>query len=229
MKIHKFTLDVLKNFSLINQGILIEPNSSVIKTISPSKNILAKANIDDEFPEEICIYDLPQFLSTLNLFEEPELEFNNENYMIIKESSGFKHSCKFFFASKNMIVYPENDIQMPHSEIKFEFSDEMLKKLEKASSTLGVPDLVVTHENGEIVVQVKDKTNGTSNDFTFPVGDYDGNEDDDFQFHFKVENLKLMKGSYNVEISSKRISRFYNDDLGLEYFIALEATSYANW
>ena len=46
--------------------------------------------------------------------------------------------------------------------------------------------------------------------------------------NFKIENLKILDGNYEVFVSSKGISNFKNKDVDLEYFIALEPDSKYN-
>lgn len=233
MQLSPATLDALKNFATINQGIVVEEGSQRLKTMSPSKTIFAKAQIDDEFPQEFAIYDLSEFLSTLSLFDVPDLKFDDERFVTIEEASENKQmvpSCHYHFASKNLVVYPEKDIEsVPSKEVEFTFKQNDLARLQKAASTLGVPDMIVTRENDQLVVKVTDKGNDSSNDYKVPVGDYTGNEEDEFEFHFRMDNLKMMKGDYDVAISAKNIAHLTNNDLGVEYFIALEGTSYSNF
>ena len=47
-------------------------------------------------------------------------------------------------------------------------------------------------------------------------------------FYFKVENLKMISGDYDVSVSSKSISHFKNKKLPIEYWIALEPDSTIN-
>ena len=56
MKLSEKTLNLLKNFSTINQSILFKQGSS-LRTISVMKNILAEAVIDEEIPQDFGIYD----------------------------------------------------------------------------------------------------------------------------------------------------------------------------
>ena len=68
---------------------------------------------------------------------------------------------------------------------------------------------------------VRDKKNDTSNDFSIVVGETDKK----FTFNFKVENIKILPGTYQVAISEKLLSRFVNENYNLTYYIALEPDS----
>ena len=82
MKLSNKTLEVLKNFSNINQNILIE-EGNVLRTISTMKNILGRATIEESFPKEFGIYDLNEFLGVLSLTKDSEIELDNESYLTI--------------------------------------------------------------------------------------------------------------------------------------------------
>ena len=77
MKLSNDTVTVLKNFSAINQNLVINPGKN-ISTMSAMKNIVAKATVTEDFPQEFAIYDLNEFLASLSLFENPELTFKDD-------------------------------------------------------------------------------------------------------------------------------------------------------
>ena len=218
MKLSDSTLTLLKNFSNINQSILFKQGKS-LRTISVMKNILAEAIIDEELPKDFGIYDLNQFLNGLSLHNNPELDFQNDNYVIIKEG---RSRSKYFFADPNVIVCPpEKSIELPTEDVSFELSTDQLDKLLKAASVYQLPDLSAIGENGVVKLVVRDKKNDTSNDYAVVVGETEGN----FVFNFKVENIKLIPGSYDVVVSQKLLSKFTCREHDLTYYIALEPDS----
>ena len=81
MKLSEKTINLLENFSSINQSILVKKGSK-LRTISVMKNILAEADVDENFERDFGIYDLPQFLNGVNLMKDPDLDLKNETYMI---------------------------------------------------------------------------------------------------------------------------------------------------
>ena len=218
MKLSDSTLTLLKNFSNINQSILFKQGKS-LRTISVMKNILAEATINEELPKDFGIYDLNQFLNGLSLHNNPDLDFENDNFVVIKEG---RSRSKYFFADPNVIVKPpEKSIELPTEDVSFELKTEQVDKLLKAAGIYQIPDLAVIGENGVVKLVVRDKKNDTSNDYAVVVGETEGN----FVFNFKVENIKLIPGSYDVVVSQKLLSKFTCREHDLTYYIALEPDS----
>ena len=218
MKLSDNTLTLLKNFSNINQSILFKQGNS-LRTISVMKNILAEATINEELPKDFGIYDLNQFLNGLSLHNNPDLDFTNDNYVVIREG---RSRSKYFFADPNVIVCPpEKSIELPSEDVSFELKTEQLDKLLKAAGIYQLPDLSAIGEDGVVKLVVRDKKNETSNDYAVVVGETEGK----FVFNFKVENIKLIPGSYDVVVSSKLISKFTCREHDLSYYIALEPDS----
>lgn len=218
MKLSDKTLTLLKNFSSINQSMLFKKGNS-LRTISVMKNILAEAKIEEDIPKDFGIYDLNQFLNGLSLHQNPELDFQNDGYAVIREG---KMRSKYFFAEPSVIVSPpDKDINLPSEDVCFELNTQQLDKLLKAASIYQLPDLSAIGENGVVKLVVRDKKNDTSNDFSIVVGETDSN----FVFNFKVENIKIIPGTYDVVVSSKLLSRFESKNYDLTYYIALEPDS----
>jgi hypothetical protein len=218
MKLSDKTISVLKNFSSINQSILFKEGNK-LRTISVMKNILAEATITEEFAKDFGVYDLNQFLNGLSLHQRPELDFGNDGYVVIREG---KMRSKYFFADPNVIVTPpDKEITLPSEDVCFEVSTEQLDKLLKAAAVYQLPDLSAVSENGVVKLVVRDKKNDTSNDFAIVVGETDS----EFSFNFKVENIKVLPGTYDVVVSQKLLSRFTSKNHDLTYYIALEPDS----
>ena len=218
MKLSDKTISLLKNFSSINQSILVKEGNK-LRTISVMKNILAEATVTEEFSKDFGVYDLNQFLNGLSLHQSPELDFKNDGYVVIREG---KMRSKYFFADPNVIVTPpEKDITLPSEDVCFEISTEQLDKLLKAAAVYQLPDISAVGEGGVIKLVVRDKKNDTSNDFAIVVGE----TTDEFSFNFKVENIKVLPGTYEVVVSKKLLSRFESKNHDLTYYIALEPDS----
>ena len=219
MKLSEKTISLLENFSSINQSILVKKGSK-LRTISVMKNILAEADVDENFERDFGIYDLPQFLNGVNLMKDPDLDLKNETYMIIREGKSTK--VKFAFADPEVIVTPpEKGITLPSSDVKFQLDSIQLGKLLKASSIYQLPDLSAVGNGEEVTLVVSDRKNDNSNEYTLVVG----KTEQVFEFNFKIENIKLIPGSYDVQISKKNLAKFTNSNYNLDYFIALEPDS----
>ena len=218
MKLSDKTLSVLKNFSSINQSILFKKGKK-LRTMSVMKNILAEATINEEFVRDFGVYDLNQFLNGMSLHQSPELDFANDGYVVIREG---KMRSKYFFADPQVIVTPpDKEITLPSEDVCFEVSTDQLEKLLKAAAVYQLPDFSAVGENGVVKLVVRDKKNDTSNDFAIVVGETSA----EFSFNFKVENIKVLPGTYEVVVSQKLLSRFTSTSHDLTYYIALEPDS----
>ena len=218
MNLSDQTLTILKNFAGINNSILVKQGNN-LRTISVAKNILAEARIDEEFSRDFAIYDLNQFLNGLGLHQDPELDFTEDSYLTIREG---KRRVKYFFADPAVIISPpEKEITLPSEDVHFQLDSTSLEKLLKAAAVYQLPDFSVIGEAGVVKLVVRDKKNDTSNEFAIVVGE----TDKEFVFNFKVENIKIIPGAYDVVVSSKLLSKFTNESLDLKYFIALEPDS----
>ena len=220
MELTENCLEVLRNFSTINQNILIKPGNE-IRTISEARNVLTKAHVDVEFPSQFAIYDLNQFISVLSLVDKPNLEFS-ENFVTIKDASGLS-GVKYFFSSPDTITTSEKDITMPDAEVKFTLDEKTLSKLRSASSVLGIRTLIITSKSGSINLAISDVDNATGNVYNVDVAGTCDSEN--FMFILNIENLKLFAGDYDVSISSKLISHFKHKEKDVQYWIALEKAS----
>jgi len=218
MKLTTKTFQILKNFSSINQSIYINPGN-VIRTISPMKTIMAEAKVQEMFPREFGIYDLNQFLGVVSLFDEPDFDFDTYYLTMTSED---KAQSNYFYADKSMIIVPpEKSLELPDEPVSFVVGDKVLKSVQQAASVLQLPEIVVKGDGENITIRAMNTGNSTSNSFYYNVG----RTDKKFSMVFKVENLKILLGSYNVTISSKGITKFESTDGNLKYMIVNEASS----
>ena len=219
MNITQNTLSVLKNFSDINQNILVKPGNK-IQTISTMKNILAEAEVSEKFESEFAIYDLPEFLRAVDLFQKPALKFNGGSNVTIA-SADTKQSIKYFFADKSVIVAPTKAINMPDQYVSFTLKKSDFERLQKAITTMNLPDVAVSGDGKNIKLVATDKKNKSSNDYSAVIGETDKK----FNAYFKAENLKIIGDDYDIEISQQKISHFVNRNKPVQYWIALEPDS----
>ena len=219
MNLSTDTIAMLKNFSDINQNILIKPGNK-IQTISNMRNILAEAEIKEKFDSEFAIYDLPQFLTSLDLFKSPELKFNGGASMTISESKNSNKSVKYFFSDKSTVFTP-NKINMPDKHVTFQLKNDDLTELHKGVTTLNLPDVAVIGDGTNIKLVATDKKNKSSNEVSTVIG----KSDVKFTGYFKSENFKMIPDDYDVAISKAKISSFISRSKNVQYWIALEPDS----
>ena len=155
----------------------------------------------------------------LSLHQDPDLDFKEDSYLSIKEG---KRRVKYFYADPAVIVSPpEKDITLPTQDVCFQLDSSSLEKLIKAAQVYQLPDFCAVGEAGVIKLVVRDKKNDTSNEYAIVVGE----TEKEFTFNFKVENIKIIPGAYDVVVSSKLLSKFTNTKYNLTYYIALEPDS----
>jgi len=213
----KKTLDVLKNFSSINSSIVFRKGSTV-RTISNAENILAKYTAEEVFPVDFAIYDLSQFLSGITLFNDPQLEFANNDYVSIR---GGGRAAKYYFSDPEITLKsaPEKNVKFPGADIQFNITGDELVSLQKASAVYSLPDLTFDTTGDAIKLILRDKENDTSNTYEQSTsGDFTGS----YSLDVKIENIRLLPGDYTVKISKHLISEWTNQTTDLTYYIALE-------
>lgn len=214
MKIDVNTVNVLKNFSKINNSIVIQ-EGNVLKTISPNKTIMAKATVPTQFNKRFAVYDLNSFLSGLSLYNDPEIEVD-EKFIYFRDSN---EEGKFKLSDEGSITKaPEKEINLPSVDVSFTLKNEHLTKVEKAAGVYGLPEIVVAGDGKTVYIKAADSKSPGS-EYSIPIGETDKT----FNAVFKFENIKILPGDYEVTISSKGISKFIGAEV--EYFIAVEQHS----
>lgn len=221
MELSENTLNVLRNFSGINQNMLIKSGTN-IKTISEARNVVATADVTEEFPKDFGIYDLNEFIGVMGLVDTPSLKFD-EDYVTVSDSSG-RSKVKYFYAAEETLTAPTKDVTMPDADVKFTLDNSTLNKLKKAASTLGHSEVSIKAKDGVLSLSVVENQNATSNAFSIDI-DGEFKQDAVFNFIISISNLKILPGDYEVEISSKLITQFKNKEIPLKYWIALEKSS----
>lgn len=212
MKLSENTVTLLKNFASINPSIHIK-EGNMLRTMSPRKTIMASSKINEVFPANAGIYDLPKFLSAFSLFENPELIFD-DNMIIMKEN---EQTIQYVLADAKMFLNPpENDIDMPPCEIEVDVEYSKLQSAMKAASILSLPEIAIVGDGNNVSLKAIDSGDPTSDDFGIELEE----SNKVFRVVFLVENIKLLPNTYKVSLSSKGLANFSSDNTN--YFIAIE-------
>ncbi len=215
------TLDVLKNFSTINSNILVKPGNKLV-TISPVKNVMSEAIVEEDFETEFGIWDLGKFLGTISLFDKPEFEFHDKFVLIRDEKK--KSEVTYHYSEPRLLTTVNKEINMPESVVDCTITQEILNDILKASSVLQVNDIAIRSNGDGVEIVALDKADATTNNYSIDLGNLP-TSDVDFTFYFKSENLKMLPGEYDVKITDKVISQFKRVNDELTYWIALESDS----
>jgi hypothetical protein len=216
MKLSEQTLTVLKNFATINPSVVFKPGSE-LRTISPQKTVMSIASIPDEFPIQACVYDMSRFLSMCSLYENPEIDFQDNKVCYIRDG---KRKTKYVFADISMVIVPpEKDINIPSEDVIVNVEWDDIQSVLKASGVLNLPEVAFVGRDGICYISAVDSSNPTADNHEIEIGE----TEDTFQLVIKTENLKLLPQNYKVTLSSKGISKF--ESTGIKYFIAIESKS----
>ena len=219
MKISDNTIGILRNFSDINANILFKPGKT-LSTMSTMKNIMAQADVEEEFESEFGVYDLPEFLRAIDSFQQPVLKFNGTANLKIQDEKSTL-SARYAFADKSTLRYPSKQISMPDKTVTFSLKNSDYESVKKLYTNLSLPDIAFKGEKGKIKLVALDKKNSNSNESSVVVGETDL----EFTAYIKAENMKIIPGDYDVALSKAKIAHFINRKVKVQYWIALEADS----
>ena len=219
MKISDNTIGILRNFSDINANILFKPGKT-LSTMSTMKNIMAQADVEEEFESEFGVYDLPEFLRAIDSFQQPVLKFNGTANLKIQDEKSTL-SARYAFADKSTLRYTSKQISMPDKTVTFSLKNSDYESVKKLYTNLSLPDIAFKGENGKIKLVALDKKNSNSNESSVVVGETDL----EFTAYIKAENMKIIPGDYDVALSKAKIAHFINKKVKVQYWIALEADS----
>ena len=227
MIINNETVETLKNFAEINQSLVIE-TGDVIKTVSEQTNVLAKAKLGQSFPQDFAIYDLNKFLGVLSLFAEPQFDFSEKsikiqssvdanNFVAGDSVAEYQFANMSLFENERKIL--AKDINLPSEDAVFRLEEKYFISIMRAAAVMSLPEIAVVANEGNLKIQAIDAKTSVDS-YAVELGVSTSN----FKMIFKIENLKLMRGSYDVKISNKGLGYFKNTDRELEYWIATETT-----
>lgn len=215
MKFSNETIGVLKNFSMINPGLVFKPGS-IIRTMHPQKTVMASATVAENFQGTARVYDLSRFLATLSLFDDPDVEFLADKFII---SSG-KSKVSYTYAAEAMVVSPpEKEIKFPNPEATVDIKWKELDSVIKAAGVLKLSEIAFTSDGSTIAMSAVDSKNPTADAYEIIVAE--SLSVPEFRMIIKVENLRVMQNDYEVALSTKGLAHFKSSKA--EYYIALEA------
>lgn len=211
------TTSILKNFSTINQSILIKQGKR-LRSMSVMKNVLAESDITEEFDRDVAIYDLSQFLNCLSLIPGGELKLMDD-YIKITDGT---NSIDYRYADPSVIAAPpDKELKLPSEDVCVVLTEDQIERAKKSAAVLQIPDVSLIGDGKKVYLTVRDKKNSGSNSYSIEVGV----TDDVFQFNLKVENLRMVPSDYDVIISAKGMAKFTSHSRSIIYFVAIEPDS----
>ena len=214
MKFSSDTLSVLKNFSTINPSIVFKPGS-VVRTISPQKTVMAAATIDETVETQAGVYDLSRFLSTLALFDNPDVVFGQDRFSI----KGGRSELRYTYTSESLMVTPpEKDIVVPDPEVSVSIKWQDIENVLRAAGVLQLPEITFIGDGNSVTMSAVDSKTSTADNYNTVVAE--GISTDPFNMIIKTDNLKLVPADYEVTLSSKGMAHFKSSKV--QYWVAIE-------
>ena len=208
------TFEILKNFSGINKSCLIR-EGDVIRIMNPEKTVFAQARVDDVFPREFGVFDLPSLLSAISLFQDAEITYE-EDHLLIQEG---RRKTRFYYTNTRHIkAAPAGDIKLPPTMMSFLLEKKELEDMLKASSVLKLTNLYIT--GNKVVCKNAD---GTGNDYELLIENINVGKDinvEDIQININIDTLKLIPADYDVSVTEKAIL-FKSTTSELQYVVIL--------
>ena len=221
MKLSDDTVNVLKNFSSINQSLQFKAGN-VLRTISPLKTIFVEATVGENFPREFALYDLNKLLAKVSLYKEPELSFDDDKLNISTENKKKSDYIKYC-STKVIVVPPEKSISIGTPDCSFSISQEDLEWMKRSAGISSSPNFIFECDGTTINFIATDEKDDSADQSKIEIGTVeDGSK---FRVVMKVENFKLLEGSYDVAIAKKGLARFTHKTVPITYYIAIEAAN----
>ena len=220
MKLSEDTVHILKNFSGINQSLQFKQGNT-LRTISPLSTIFVEATIGETFPKEFAIFDLNKLLAKVSLYKEAELSFDDDKVHISTDNKKKSDYIKYC-SPKVIVVPPEKNIVLNNPDCSFSLSQEDLDWMRKSAGISGSPNFVFESDGSTIYFIATDVKDDSADQSKIEIGTSDGTK---FRVVMKVENFKLLDGSYDVNISKKGLAQFKHKTVAINYYIAIEAAS----
>jgi hypothetical protein len=213
------TLEILKNFSTINQSIQFKPGN-VLRTMSPIKTVLAEAQIDETIPATFAIYDLNKLLSKLAVYGTPFIEVTQDR-ILLKSEDGRRQDFIKFCDPSVIITPPEKQLKIGTPDVSFDLALTDLIWQRKSGSISGAPHLVFDFSDDGIWM-ISTEVGDNSFDITKTQI---SNEDPGVKFRsiIKVENFKVIDDDYTVQINKNGFAKLTGKTKGVSYFISIES------
>lgn len=223
MKLSKQTIAILKSMAGINSNIHVLPGNELV-CVSPGKNIMFNAHVEEDFQTEFAIWDLTQFLGTHSLFSDPEIEFGNGS---LRMKSG-RQFCEYHYADPRLVegCRPPKTLNLPPVKVVFELSQQELSDILRASAVLQLPNLLITNDGDKVKVIAHDKEKPNStNKFEVEVTPTDMDVNSDFKIHIRAENLKVLPGDYEISVCEKLAILLNHKNIDANYTLAVDNDS----
>lgn len=223
MQLSQTTFDILDNFTNINDNLVITPTEgegTLIETKNVASNVFGSAKVAENFDTEVAIYNLSELLSVIRLFDSPVIDFAS-NHLTISEKNG-TNKVRYLYADRSVLCYPESSIKFPGTDVQITIERDQFAKIKKAANTLGVPNVSIIGQDGQVFLRAQDTADASSNTFDLGLSQPTEGGNTDFAVHFTNDTLNLLPVDYVVDLSLKGISRFSNSAYNVDYYVGMK-------
>jgi len=216
------TLQILKNFSLINSNMLFREGST-LSTINAESSILARASISEHIDRQFAIYDLNSLLQLLT-FSNILSVLTEPDSLIIKTEVG---EFQYFYCDPSLLKNtPPDESKEISGDPIFEFSvnAQDIQTISKTISILNAPSLLFSGDSsdGEVRLTIGDKKNLTANNFQKSLGHCNK----EFSMVMSAQNFLILPDQYRVSVMEQNFFLFEStgksENKSLRYWIAAE-------
>ena len=222
MKLSKQTLEILQGISLINNkspvngAVFKKGNTIKVRRYKQTMPVMY-ARVADEFPRDFAVYDMNKFISTANLFEEPELSFENQ-YIVFKSG---KRKAKIRYVAENLIepdtTFFDKQIKLPSVDFQCTISNDTLKSILDSDSMYKSPQIAFIGDGTDVFLTTYNTRDTNSDSLQIEVGQ----TSDEFTIIVDTDLLKFLKRDYQVSISYKGLLEWKSNDV-VYYITAME-------
>ena len=215
MKFSNDTMNILKNFSLINQSILFKPGNQLRTTNGAA--VFAEAEILETIPIKAPIWDLPKLLSVMSIVDSPEIDFF-PTYLTITSKNNV---IRYAYAAESLIKSPpDKSVVVKDTFAELDLSWESIDKILKAVSILRTDVLTFKSEDSKVLLTTSTKnSSGNYGSDSFTVST-DVETSNNFKLDFKPDNFKIIADNYKVKIDTRKFINLQSDKVN--YFISAE-------
>lgn len=220
-------ITLLSNFASINSNLYVEAGSN-LKTISPEKNFFASVDVDEKFPVEFGLWDLPEFLGVASMYGDNANVFFGDNTARIGTDADSPDVTHYAFSPKALLTVPTTDIKMPKTDVEIDITEEQFNLIRKTSSILKVNNLSFVGDTKNLSMVIGDKKDPNGKRRVINIGKSAGGK---FTAHFNIDYMKMLPGAYSISISSKGISEWKHQTpkdkayKNLTYWLSLDSDS----
>jgi hypothetical protein len=227
------TIDVHRNYALINQSIIIKPGSILGTAMPKGGSIMARVKVPQEFPTKFAIYDLKRFLAALAMFQKPKLTFLNTAHMEIRdeEATEFGLVVRYPLADPRCLDVMTEEPPNIEPDVIFKWTPELRDLFSDLVVNLKLPHFILSGDGEKVHLAATDQEDESNVRGRMPVGKTDKvfrkvwAAGDWMRLLWTSSEIgkdgKFFPASYRVGVMLRGLAQFVSEDEGkAQYWIA---------